>query len=148
MRNKMIFGLGQFPFTLMGIAHGHGDEIYVQYSNELWPNDPNSNIRSLLRLFHTLEIASIAESRLLLEEPPKNSFFACLLQGKLHCVCELCTPEKIVSVELLPKNLLPQMDNYLKDNKNQHLLAFLSLLTIKDVFEKVKLGFLVVSPTQ
>jgi hypothetical protein len=37
---------------------------------------------------------------------------------------------------------------YLKDNKNQHLLAFLSLLTIRDVFEKMKLGFLVVGHTQ
>jgi hypothetical protein len=23
------------------IAHGHGDERYAQYSNELWPNNHN-----------------------------------------------------------------------------------------------------------
>jgi hypothetical protein len=23
------------------IAHGHGDEIFSQYSNEFWPNYPN-----------------------------------------------------------------------------------------------------------
>ncbi len=39
------------------------------------------------------------------------------------------------------------MDNCIKDNKNQCLLAFLSLLIVKDVFEEVKLGFLVVGHT-
>jgi hypothetical protein len=43
--NKMIYGLGQLPVTLMGmIVHGHEDEKYAQYSNELWPNDPNFTI--------------------------------------------------------------------------------------------------------
>ncbi len=39
------------------------------------------------------------------------------------------------------------MDNCVKDNKNQHLLTFLSLLTMRDVFWGVKLGFLVVGHT-
>jgi len=39
------------------------------------------------------------------------------------------------------------MDNYVKDNKNQHLLMFLSLLKTRDMFEEVKLGFLVVGHT-
>ncbi len=39
------------------------------------------------------------------------------------------------------------MDNYVKDNKNRHLLAFLSLLTMRDVFEEVKLGFLAIGHT-
>jgi hypothetical protein len=39
------------------------------------------------------------------------------------------------------------MDNCVKDNKNWHLLAFLSFLTVRDVFEEVKLGFLVVAHT-
>jgi len=43
--------------------------------------------------------------------------------------------------------MLPQMDNYVKDNRNWHLLAFLSLLTARDVFEEVKLGFLIVGHT-
>ncbi len=112
MCNKMIFVLGQFPITLMGIAHGHKDERYVQYSNELWPNDPNFTIGSLLRLFYTLEIALVAELILLLEELPKKSVFAHLLEGKLHYVCELRTLEKIVNAKILPKKLLLQMDNY------------------------------------
>jgi len=39
------------------------------------------------------------------------------------------------------------MDDCVKDNKNWHLLGFLSLLTARDVFEEVKLGFLVVGHT-
>jgi hypothetical protein len=40
--DKMIFKLQKLHVTLTSmIAHGHGDEIYVQYSNELWPIDPN-----------------------------------------------------------------------------------------------------------
>jgi hypothetical protein len=47
--NKMIYGLGQFSIILVAmIVHGHGDEKYAQYSNELWANDPNFTIRSLL----------------------------------------------------------------------------------------------------
>jgi hypothetical protein len=39
------------------------------------------------------------------------------------------------------------MNNYVKDNKNCHLLAFLSLLMARDVFEEVKLGIIVVGHT-
>jgi CO dehydrogenase nickel-insertion accessory protein CooC1 len=47
----------------------------------------------------------------------------------------------------LPKKLLLQMNNYMKDNKNQHFLAILSLFIVKDVFNEVKLKFLVVGHT-
>jgi hypothetical protein len=39
------------------------------------------------------------------------------------------------------------MDNCVRDNKNRYLLAFLSLLITKEVFEEVKLRFLVVGHT-
>jgi len=39
------------------------------------------------------------------------------------------------------------MDNCVKNNKNQHMLVFLSLLTAKDVFEEVKLGFFIIGHT-
>jgi hypothetical protein len=39
------------------------------------------------------------------------------------------------------------MDNCVKDNKNCHLLAFLSLLTTREVFEEIQLGFFVVGHT-
>jgi hypothetical protein len=32
------------------------------------------------------------------------------------------------------------MDNYVKDSKNRHLLAFLWLLTTRDVFKEAKLA--------
>ncbi len=36
------------------------------------------------------------------------------------------------------------MDSCVKDNKNKYLLAFMSLLIVREMFEEVKLGFLVV----
>ncbi len=39
------------------------------------------------------------------------------------------------------------MDNCIKDSKNRHLLMFLSLLMVKNVFEEVKLGFLIIGHT-
>jgi len=39
------------------------------------------------------------------------------------------------------------MDNCVKNNKNRHLLTFISLLIARDVFEEVKLGFYVVGHT-
>jgi hypothetical protein len=91
-----------------------------------------------------LETTLILELKLLFEHPLQNLFFARMLQRKLRCIH---TPDLIVGVKRLPRNLLLQMDNYVKDNKNQHLLAFISLLTVKDVFKEIKLGFLVVGHT-
>jgi hypothetical protein len=49
---KMICRLGQLPITLTNmIAHGHGGERFAQYSNEMWPNDCNFTIGSLLWFF-------------------------------------------------------------------------------------------------
>ncbi len=76
-----------------------------------------------------------------------NVFFACLLQGKLCYTSKLKTPSQVVSPKPLFELFLLQMDNYVKDNKNRYLLSFLSLLIARDVFENVKLGFLVVSHT-
>ncbi len=39
------------------------------------------------------------------------------------------------------------MDNCVKDNKNRHMLEFLSLLLAKKVFEEVQLELLVVGHT-
>jgi hypothetical protein len=39
------------------------------------------------------------------------------------------------------------MGNCVKDNKNRYLLTFMSLLMMREVFEEVKLRFLVVSHT-
>ncbi len=77
----------------------------------------------------------------------QNVFFVRLLQGKSHCISELKAPNQIVGAKPLPINVLLQMDNCVKDNKNRYLLAFLSLLIAREVFEEVKLGFLVVGHT-
>ncbi len=80
----------------------------------------------------TLEVASILKLKLLFEHRPHNSFFACMLQGKLRCIHKLRTLDQIVGLKPLPRNLLLQMDNCVKDNKNQHLLVFLSFVSVVD----------------
>jgi hypothetical protein len=143
----MIYGLGQLPIMLMGmVAHGHGDEKYAQYSNELWPNDPNFTIGSLLRLLRTLEKALACEFKMLFEHLPENALFASFLQGKSHCT-RLKTPNESVGPKPLPKIFLLQMDNYVRDNKYRYLLTFLSLLMAREVFEEFKPGFLLVGHT-
>jgi hypothetical protein len=52
-----------------------------------------------------------------------------------------------VGPKSLQKKLLLQMDKCVKDNKNRYLLTVMLLLTMKEVFEEVKLGFLVVGHT-
>jgi hypothetical protein len=39
------------------------------------------------------------------------------------------------------------MDNSVKNNKNCHLLVFLSLLTAREVFKELQMGFLMVGHT-
>jgi hypothetical protein len=71
MKNKMVFELGQLLVTLIRmIIHGHGDKTFAQYFNELWPNDPNFTIGSLLCLFHSFEMELVKESQVLFEFEP------------------------------------------------------------------------------
>ncbi len=57
------------------------------------------------------------------------------------------TQSESVGPKSLQKKLLLQMDKCVKDNKNRYLLTVMLLLTMKEVFEEVKLGFLVVGHT-
>jgi hypothetical protein len=67
----MISRLEQLSITLTGmISHGHWDDKYAQYSNGLWPNNPNSRIGSLLWFLWTLEAILVLKSKLLFEHPP------------------------------------------------------------------------------
>lgn len=47
----------------------------------------------------------------------------------------------------LPRILKLQLDNCVSDNKNRFVLAYLSLLTSRQVFEEIHLGFLMVGHT-
>jgi hypothetical protein len=98
-------------------------------------------------LFCRLEKEPIKESHVLFEFEPQNTFFQQILQGSSHCLNPLKLVDKILSVKPLPRTILLQMDNCVKDNKNHHLLVFLSLLTAHKVFKEVQLGFLVVGHT-
>jgi hypothetical protein len=107
LKNKMVCGLGQLLVTFTSvIAHGHGDETFAQYLNELWPNNPNFTIGSLLRLFRTLEKEPIRESKVLFGFQPQNSFFEQIMQGSSCCLLPLQVPNKILDMKALPRNLL------------------------------------------
>jgi len=68
-KNKLDVGFSQLmiTFTKM-IINVHRDEVFVQYSKELWPNefDINFTIGFLLCLFKALEKELICESQKLL----------------------------------------------------------------------------------
>lgn len=51
------------------------------------------------------------------------------------------------SFKPLPRTLKLQLDNCPSDNKNWFVMAYLSLLTARDIFEEVHLGFLMVGHT-
>jgi hypothetical protein len=148
VKNKIIGELGWLLVMLTWmIVHGHGDEAYTQYSNELWPNDLNFTTSSLLHLLKTLEKEPIRESRQLFKEEFQNVFFSLLMWRKSQCVQALKTWIIFFGAKPLPQKMLLQMDNCMKDNNNRYLWAFLSLLTTRDVFEEAWLGFLVVGHT-
>ncbi len=46
------------------------------------------------------------------------------MRGSSQCMKALKAHEQVVGAKPLPKKLLFQMDNCVKDNKNQHLLVF------------------------
>jgi hypothetical protein len=76
LKNNMVYKLRQLLVTLTRmIVHGQGDEAFVQYSNELFPNDPNFTIGSFLCLFCRLEKEQVRESWVLIEFEPQNTFF-------------------------------------------------------------------------
>jgi hypothetical protein len=107
VKNKMVFRLGQLLVTLIKmIAHGHGDKTLVQYSNELYPKDPNFTIGSLLCLFYSLEKELVKESQVFFEFEPQNAFFQQILQGSSCCLNALKHADKIVGVNPLPRKLL------------------------------------------
>jgi hypothetical protein len=89
--------------TLIGmIVHGRGDKAFAQYFNEIWPNDPNFMIRSLLRLFPNLEKEPVRELRVLFEFKPQNTFFQqILMQRNSYCLNALKLVNNIVGVKLL-----------------------------------------------
>jgi len=80
----MVAGLGQLPITLIEtIIHGHGDEVFILYSNELWPNDLNFTIGYLLCLLQILEKEFICELQRLFDHELQNEFFEQLMWGSL-----------------------------------------------------------------
>jgi hypothetical protein len=124
------------------IAHGHGDETFVQYSNEFWPNDLNSTIGSLLQLLWTLEKEPINEFRILFEHEPQSDFFQRLMYEGFHYLATLKAIEEFISRTHCLKNCFCKWTICVKDNKNQDLHIVLFFLITREVFEIVQQGFL------
>jgi hypothetical protein len=147
---KATQGLGQFPMSITGmVAHGHGDGAYAHYASTCWPGHSNTIISSSAKLFRRLEGPLLWESCALFEYPPANSIFEALMRGKSRCldVLKRVEPDAAVGSIPLPSNLNLQLDNLAKDNKNQYMMAFLSLLTTRGVFKEIQVGFLLVERT-
>ncbi len=145
VKNKMVSRQGQLLVTLTRmITHGHGDKTFMQYFNELWPNELSFTIGLFLRLFHILEKEPVRESQILFEFEPQNTFFQQILQGSSCYLNALKPADQIVGVKPLLRKLLLQMDNCVQDNRNHHLFIFLSLLIAYEILEEVQLGFLIV----
>ncbi len=100
-----------------------------------------------MQLFRTLEKDLVNESMIFFEHEPQNAFFQRLMHGGSYCLAILKAPKNFTGAKSLLRKLLLQMDNCVKDNKNHHLLAFLSFLIAREVFEEVQLRFLVVGHT-
>jgi hypothetical protein len=60
----------------------------------------------------------VKESWVLLEFESQSAFFQQFLQGSSHCLNALKLTDKIVDVKPLPRKLLLQMDNCVKNNKH------------------------------
>jgi hypothetical protein len=132
-------GLGQLPMTLTGmLTHGHGDGAYADFSIDFWPRDSNFTISSLASCICRLERPAVRNSKALFEERPLSPFFEKLMRGKSRCNSSI--PEATDApdhCEPLPRRLYLQLDNSPKDNKNQFLFGFLSLLTARKVSEEI-----------
>jgi hypothetical protein len=80
VKNKMVAGLCRLPIMFIRlITCQHGDEVLIQYSNELWPNDLNLTIGSLLCLLRTLEKEFICELQRLFDHELQNELFEQLM---------------------------------------------------------------------
>ena len=146
---KASSGLGQLPMTLAGmLTHGHGDGAYTDFSTDLWPRDSNFTISSLASCICRLERPTMKNSKALFDERLLSPFFEKLMQGKSRCNYSIPEATDVLDhYKPLPKRLYLQLDNSPKDNKNQFLFGFLSLLTAWKVFEEIQLGFLLVGHT-
>ena len=147
---KATQGLGQLSMIITGmVSHGHRDGAYAHYSPHCWLGDSNATISSLARLLRQLEGPSIRESGALFEYRPQNSLFEALLRGKSRCLDLLPRIERMdfQGHKPLPRKLYLQLDNSAKNNKNKYLMAFFSLLIVRDVFKEIQAGFLLVGHT-
>ena len=152
---KATSRFGQIAISITGmLTHGHNKRAYAHYSIAFWPRDSNFTISSICRVLRDLEQLPVKDSKELFTVPMLNSFEA-LLHRKSRCFASILLSSTNVLPPPLPgrpavslsKKLFLQLDNSAKDNKNQYVMAFCSLLTVKRVFKELTIGFLIVDHT-
>ena len=127
------------------IAHGHGDVRYAHYGLDIFPTDSNHTKGSIAKLLRDLKLPPKHSSRELFSGSGLAPLFTALLVGDEMCTSSLPSQgaEHVAAKSLLPVLNL-QLDNATRDNKNQFVFAFCSLLTYHGVFQEVYINFLIV----
>ena len=140
---KLTPSLGQFPVNVTRmVTHGHGDGAYAYYLIDLWPGDSNFIISSLARLLRN-NLFDLVEIYFLIY---LHTHFLRYLCEASHILPKVLSTNPTRRLPL-PKHLYLQLDNSAKDNKNEFLMAFLSMLTNCGVFKQIQVGFLLVGHT-
>ena len=130
------------------IAHGYGGICYAYYGLDLFPNDLNHTLGSIVKFLRNLELPQKHSSCELFTGSRSAPLFRALLVGAKMCTSSLLLQgTKLVLAKPLPLVLNLQLNNALGDNKNQFLLTFCSLLTYHGVFQEVYINFLIIGHT-
>ncbi len=116
--------------------------MFVEYSNQLWPNYLNFTI--WIFFMFSLEKELVYELWKLFVYELWNELFEQLMQGDNNVWKYWRHLNNLLVQNLCLKKLLFQLNNSVKDNKNkQNLFALIA----RKVFEVVQLGFLVIGHT-
>ena len=122
-------------FVTKMIAHGHGDVRYAHYGLDIFPNNSNHTLGSIVKLLRDLELPPKHSSRELFSRSRTTPLFTALLTRAEMCISSLLPQApKQVRAKPLPHVLNLQVENTLGDNKNQFVFAHYSLLTYHGVF--------------
>ena len=140
------FGLPRSDVLLLGALNSREALDYHNMSDGKYPliQQVSSNnayaSRNLVSRFSTCHIISSTALALSPCQASSSTFTTETMQSQV--------PEMpISSFFKLPENLLLQLDNCARENKNRYLFAYLSLLVARGVFKTIQLGFVMVGHT-
>jgi hypothetical protein len=138
-KTKQLDGLMKLLVSIMGmLAHGHGDVFYAHYGLDLFAHDFNYTVGSFARLVRDLGMLPKSLSQRLFDGSRSSPLFAAMLNGVEMFEASLPPMSRRPRpVTLLPPILNVRMYNVARNNKNQFVFCFWSLLVAKSIFMKV-----------